>query len=308
MSSCLIRCVKPGILSTLQDQGRVGYQKFGVPQGGAMDKRAAKAANWLVGNDSDAPVLEITFAGPTLHLDTHCQIGLTGADISPHLNGIAIPNNETVVAPAGSTLSFGKVRSGCRAYLSIGGKWKVRKWLESVSAPTRNAALTTPDSILMKDDFIKVELHEFIAPRSLPSNPVWNDIPEIRILPGPEFGSFDNLTIARFFSVQHRISPQSNRMGYRLQARLVDYQPKEELISSPCLPGTIQLTNEGQVIVLMADAQTIGGYPRIGQVIGPDLDLLAQGKPGDTLRFRLIDLDAALLATRKYQELTSFPS
>ena len=305
MTPCLIHCVKPGLWTTVQDLGRYGFQKFGVPVGGAMDKRAAQMANYLVGNAVENPVLEITMAGPTLRVEGTCQIAITGAHMEPKIDGSEISNDQTHVVGDGSIISFGKLEAGCRAYLAIGGEWRITKWLGSASAPIRDADRTTPDSILKKNSCIKVLPRENIKPRRLSSVHFGESPLTIRVLPGPEFDDFSNQAIGHFFSLSHRISSQSNRMGYRLASRIKYYQAKQELISSGCLFGTIQVTNEGQAIVLMADAQTTGGYPRIAQVILVDLSKLAQAKPGDDFRFVLTDLDSALQALK--EEKAAYP-
>ena len=303
MNPVFIHCLKPGLLTTVQDQGRMGYQKYGVAVGGAMDKRSARLANYLVGNNLESPVLEITFSGPTLHFNGACQIAITGADISATIDGVSASLHETLDLKADSLLTFGRRISGCRTYLAVGGEWKVRPWLGSASAPLKDAHKTTPDSVVGKGSHIKIQPRPFIATRMQKPSTDPGDPFEIRILPGPEFDQLNRRSIGHFFSQRHRVTPQSNRMGYRLAGTIPFYQSGAELISSGCLPGTIQITREGQAIILMADAQTTGGYPRVGQVIASDLDVLAQAVPGDLIRFVLIDRDDALRVQEGYNAM-----
>ena len=142
MSDMIMRCIKPGMLTLVQDMGRVPYRHMGVPQGGAMDRTSARNANLLVGNAPDTPLLEITIIGPKLEFDNACNIAITGANISPTLNGVPIDNNKLIKIPSGAKVSFGRLVTGCRCYLAVGGHWQVDKWLGSASAFTARPAFT----------------------------------------------------------------------------------------------------------------------------------------------------------------------
>lgn len=289
----IIHIQKPGLLTTIQDQGRKGYQAFGVPINGAMDKRSARAANWLVGNPHDAPVIEITMMGPALHIEGDCQFALTGADISPSLDGKVCAMYETQLVKNGAMLSFGALKKGCRAYMAIGGDWQVKSWLGSQSASGHMPKELTPESLLSKDSLLHIKSRSFIHKRFIRPNdqPDFPNQLQVHVLPGPEFNYFSRLQIAHFFSQEFLLRSESNRMGYRLDEALPDYQAEKEVISSGIVPGTIQVPPSGQPIILMADAQTTGGYPRIANVITKDLDRLGQLKPGDRVGFILGDLD-----------------
>lgn len=284
--------LKPGLFTTIQDQGRFGYQAFGVPISGALDQGAATLANQLVGNPENSPLLEITLMGPKIQFEGTGIIAITGADLSPRLNGQPCPLNKTVQISDADILQFGRPVQGCRSYLSVGGKWEVPSWLASYSAITQNGAVLTPTSLIKKGTSIQVmakfdeslQLQEVIP--STAKKP-----PQIRVLPGPEFDLFSRFTIGEFFGQEYGISPDSNRMGYRLNEKLFSFSQQKEMISSGIIPGTIQITSAGQPIVLLADAQTTGGYYRIANVISQDLDTLAQLRPGDSLRFSLISFD-----------------
>ncbi len=310
MASCILTCLRPGLLTTVQDQGRYGYGHLGVPRGGCLDRLSAKIANALVGNHLREAVLEITMLGPTFFVEGECQMAIAGAEIPVLLNKEPIPMYRTVTVPHQSTLKFGNTKTGCRSYLAIRGRWKVRPWLESASAALYEPR-ATPDSIMAKGAHLKVETDAQIQVKALidkqfmhgrlasfevsaalsarqPDRGVF-----VHVIPGPEFNQLSSSDIAVFFGNWHRIHPQSNRMGYRLGTLLPKYQPSESMISSGCTPGTIQLSRDGRPMILMADAQTTGGYPRIGKVVESDLDILAQARPGDYLSFKYLDPEVA---------------
>ncbi len=289
---------KIGLLTQVQDMGRIGYQAFGVPVGGAMDKASAQTANWIVGNPPNNPVLEITLLGPQIEIKGNGQIAITGADLSPQIDGKSMPMFETVQVSSTSVLSFGKIKNGCRAYLAIRGDWIVKKWLGSCSASSNNSAGLTPDSNFQKGSILTVKTKLPIPKRTLPAEvcPVHSDLCKVRMVEGPEFEKFSARMVGFFFSRSYKVTPDSNRMGYRLNAEVVDFKPDREIISSATIPGTIQITNAGQPIILMADAQTTGGYLRLANVISADMDKLAQVKPGDEIWFSLVSLEEAGLA------------
>ncbi|MEL6190929.1 MAG: biotin-dependent carboxyltransferase family protein [Bacteroidota bacterium] len=263
---------KAGLLTSMQHPEQVQFAAFGVPFGGPMDQQAANAANLILGNSPSTPILEITLMGPELHFSHRCIISITGADLSPSLNGEETPSYQAVNVPADSLLTFGRAKSGFRAYLGIRGEWQHAPGLQTQA--------------LRKEDRIAVRLlpnvhtEIQIQPRDpLPLQPT------IYVSKGPEFYSFTKEYIAWFFSRLWRITPDSNRMGYRLEADNPPEQGPKEIISSGILPGTIQITGSGQPVILMADAQTTGGYPRIACVNRKGLDMLAQFRPGTQVRF-----------------------
>ncbi|KYG72018.1 antagonist of KipI [Roseivirga ehrenbergii] len=282
--------LKSGLQTTIQDLGRQGVQDLGIPINGTMDKASAQLANQLAGNDANSPVLEIALLGPKIQFEDPCQIAITGADLSAEINGNTIPLFRTINIEHGDVLSFGKPLTGCRAYLAINGKWDIQSWLGSCSASATNTAQTTPDSIIVKDQILEIirgKEQPIIAISESERLSLSIEAP-IKVYPGPEFDAFSDIEKQSFFGNSFTIGPDSNRMGYRLKEALSGYTQKKEVISSGVIPGTIQITNSGQPIVLMADAQTTGGYPRIANVSSNDLDRLAQFKPGDKVKFELI--------------------
>lgn len=284
-----IQAEQAGLYTSIQDLGRPGYQAQGIPIGGALDRRAAIQANYLVGNLLHEPLLEVTLLGPKLAFNQAVQIAITGADLSAQLDGHDFPMYQTIAVPAGGILRFGKPQSGCRAYLAVGGKWQVKKWLNSASLATQQSELLTPESLLKKDQQIDIRIQQFVKPRMLrPDLPkIEEECFRLEVLPGPEFERFTRKNIAHFFAQSYIVTPSSNRMGYRLEPGIINYAWDRENISSGIVPGTVQITNNGQPIVLMADAQTIGGYPRIANLSNESLSQMAQLRPGDKLRFQL---------------------
>ena len=287
---------KAGIQTLIQDEGRIGYQSYGVPISGALDKKAARLANKLVGNSPNTPVLEMALLGPSIKITGDCQIAITGADLGPKLNEKPIPLYQTIHLEDGDLLTFGGAKKGCRAYLAIKGNWQIAKWLNSYSALPYSGDAATPNSLIQKGTSLQIETTGISPIRSIPKadQPGFPKSVRIRVLPGPEFDEFSNYTIAYFFSRGYQLTNDSNRMGYRLNANLIDFKPKREVISSGIIPGTIQITSAGQPVILMADAQTVGGYYRIANVVSDDLDKLAQLKSGDEVWFSLVRLEEVI--------------
>lgn len=281
--------LKAGTQTTIQDSGRQAYQKMGVPIGGVLDKSSTKIANQLIGNEPDTPVLEITLTGPEILFDEDALIAITGAHFDLLLDGQKVENYRAIFVRSGSILKFGKLLDGCRSYLAIAGKWNVRKWLHSVSPLILNTD-ATPDSLIKKGDKVSITSYylnrtEFIEKDHTP--PIFPNKVRLQVAPGPEFEIASRTAIAKLFGQGHRITQDANRMGYRLATYLEEAKNKQEMISSGIIPGTIQITNNGQPIILLADAQTTGGYPRIVTIIEDDLSKIAQLKPGDEVWFSL---------------------
>lgn len=300
--------IKAGLQTTVVDHGRSGYQAWGVPVGGSLDQTSARIANWLVGNSSATPTLEITLMGPTVEIEGNGQLALSGADLSPQIDGQEIGMYKTIDVKNGMKLSFGRPKNGCRCYIAVNGGWQVKPWLASYSALAYDSSGITADSIIKKNDILTINPKGDIAKRHIPLNrrPEFPMSLVARILPGPEFASFSEEFKAQLLDQSFVISPHSNRMGCRLAPELNHLQPRNEMISSGIVPGTIQITSSGQPVVLLADAQTSGGYPRIANVITADLDKIGQLKPGEEVRFTLVDLSDAQRAWEVKQAALSF--
>ena len=291
MNNTTLKFLKAGLQTLIQDKGRPNYRSQGVSVGGALDQGSATTANKLVGNNPGSPVFEITILGPTIQFTgDECLIAITGADMSPTVNGIPIEMYVPVRIDQNSVLAFGRLKSGCRGYIAVMGKWQVGHWLNSASAALPDLPEITPDSFIVKGSAVNV-VHSGKFAESMQhqiQRQVYSEEQIVRVLPGPEIDMFSQATLDTFLSTAHQITPASNRWGYRLDSHIPTSHPGQEIISSGVIPGTIQIPHSGSPIILMADAQTTGGYPRLAVVISEDMDKLGQAKPGDLLRFRMM--------------------
>ncbi|MCE2504664.1 MAG: biotin-dependent carboxyltransferase family protein [Chlorobi bacterium] len=303
----ILHIKSPGLYTSIQDLGRNGYQAMGLPSGGAMDRTSAKVANWLLGNSLDTPILEITLLGPVISFENKCQIAIAGADLSPSVDNVRIPLYKTVNIQSGSMLRFGRAVLGCRAYLAVRGKWKLGRWLGSHSTVPFEIIGTMAENPLRRGSKIKIQPGAEATVKSWQPTGLTEmvTVKKIRVTKGPEFNSFRKKAIEIFHDQEYTVSQDSNRMGYRLLSQNKVPVPVNEIISSGILPGTVQVTRSGQPIIMMADAQTIGGYHRIAHVISADMDKLAQMKPGDSFRFEIMGIEEAQKATREKHKLVN---
>lgn len=288
-----VKCLKTGLYTSIQDEGRFGVQDQGIPISGALDKSSMRIANQLVGNLPNSPVLEMTLFGPTLKFEGQGQIAITGANMKATLNGKPVENYMTLNIKTGDLLEFHNTDFGCRTYMSIGGQWQVQNWSNSFSAlPSLMEEQGLP-ARLVDDYSFTVAINQMQELISYPerNRPLFSECYVIRVVTGPEFDQFEIEVIQDFFDRIFVIHGDSNRMGYRLKDNLQGYVPSGEEISSGIVIGTVQISNAGKPFILMADAQTTGGYPRIANVISDDLEIVAQLKPGDELKFMLVSLE-----------------
>jgi len=286
--------IQRGALTTVQDMGRYGYQQYGVSISGAMDKFAFRIANLLVGNDEDEAVLEITLFGPKLKFVRALKIAITGADLQPLVNGSRIQMWEALDVSKGDILSFGPPKSGCRAYLALRGGIDIPLVMGSRSTHVL-AKLGGLMRSLVKGDIVCIKAFKenrfSIKPGfRYPLNqiPAYKQKGIIRVIAGPQTDYFTRQGITTFFSSDYEVTNQSNRMGYRLVGPKIEQKKSADVISEATPPGSIQVPGNGMPIVLLADAQPTGGYPKIGVVITSDQNLLAQARPGDKIQFKRI--------------------
>ncbi|ALI98705.1 5-oxoprolinase subunit C family protein [Rufibacter tibetensis] len=303
---------KPGMLTTVQDLGRNGFQKQGMVVSGAMDAFALRLANLLVGNTEGEAALEITLVGPNLRFQEDCLIAMTGANLSPKLNGNPVPINRPIFVKKGVVLEFGAPVKGARAYLAVAGGFDVPRVMGSASTYLRAGIGGWQGRALQKGDELPVkgmsleQLHfwqqkslgeeSFLASKwGISSNllTAYAENPTVRVMPGPEYNLFSENAHETFWQDEFKVSTASDRMGYRLEGPTLPLQEPVEFLSSAVTFGTVQVPSNGNPIILMADRQTTGGYPRIGQVASVDLPMLAQVKPGGTLRFQQVSLAEA---------------
>lgn len=302
-----LRVARSGLLTTVQDLGRFGYQRFGMSVGGAMDRFALRCANRLVGNPDQAAALEITVRGPELVFDCEAMVAVTGADLSPSLDGTALPAWTAVAVRQGSTLTFGDRRSGARSYLALAGGLEVPLSLGSRSTHTRSRTGGMAGRALVKGDELQGGMPSPAAwqsvGRSVPTaaRPPYSVSPTLRALLGPQADCFVPEAVDGLVSGRYRLSPHSDRMGYRLVGAPLVHSRAPDMISDATPCGSLQVPASSQPILLMADCQTTGGYPKIAVVISADLPLAAQLAPGDTVGFSIVTLAEAQAALRAQQ-------
>ncbi|PKV66452.1 5-oxoprolinase subunit C family protein [Pontibacter ramchanderi] len=321
-----LEIVKPGLLTTLQDRGRYGHQKEGIITSGAMDAFAYRVANMLAGNNEEEAALEITLIGPTIHFTEDQLIALTGADLSAELNGEKVRLWRPVFVKSGSTLTFGAPISGCRAYLAVSGGFAIPQVMGSYATYLQAGIGGYQGRALQAGDFIpcpgpsdtgialfaqasaNTEGHDYTVASWTPDPqyfPTYAPNPILRAIKGPEFELFSETSREQVWTERFQVSAQSDRMGYRLQGVSLYLSEPTELISTAVTFGTVQVPPEGKPIVLMADHQTTGGYPRMLQVVSVDLPILAQVVPGQTISFEEVSLEEAQqLYIRQEQNLS----
>lgn len=301
-----ITVIKPGWFSTIQDLGRYGLQRFGMPVSGAMDRRSLVLGNRLVGNADKEAGLEFTINGPELLFNHDTIIAITGADLSPSLNGLAAPLWRSLSVTAGSSLTFGARRTGTRSYLAVAGGIDTpmifgsrSTHVASKTGGIKGRALLAGDVIPWRKDAENTHHH---TDRSLPEplQPIYTRWQAIRIIPGPHVEAFPNEALGILTSDDYRLSSQSDRMGFRLQGPPIPIKTRQSHISDGTTMGAIQIPRDGHPILLMADRQTTGGYPILATVISADLSLVGQLGPGESIRFSTTTLDDAQNATKTY--------
>jgi biotin-dependent carboxylase-like uncharacterized protein len=296
----VITLLKAGLLASVQDLGRPGFRDSGMPLAGAMDRHALASANLLVGNDPGAAAVELTLVGGTWRFDSDLLAALAGADMAATIDGAPVAPWSSFLARAGSQLAFRPARTGVRNYLALRGGVDVPVVMGSRSTYARAGVGGLHGRLLASGDRLPVGPVEGVgpAPRALPPGeiPPCGGDATLRILLGPQDDRFTADGIATFLSGAYRVTPQNDRMGYRLEGPTIALRGSPDIITDPLVPGAVQVPGNGQPIVMGADAQTTGGYTKIATVIGPDLRLLAQARSGDLLRFSRITQAAAVRA------------
>lgn len=291
--------IHPGILTTIQDLGRWGYMKYGIPQSGVADRFSAQVANWLVGNAEGAALLEVTLYRLELLVLNNLEIAITGADLMPHLNGAPISMWVNINLKEGDRLVFKGRRSGLRAYLAVRGGLNGPEFLGSRSVFSRGL-MGQP---LRAGDILEIaEINkEQEGQKSLPGYllPSYSGKDFLRVILGPQEDRFTPKGINTFLASIYRVSSQSDRMGYRLAGPEIEHARGADIISEPIAQGAIQVPGDGLPIILLWDAQVSGGYTKIASVISADHNYLAQVMPGDSLRFKEVSLSEAHEALKK---------
>lgn len=309
-----IKVLQPGLATTVQDAGRIGYYHLGIPLSGALDQYSFRAANLLVGNPEDAATLEITMLGPKLEFMHDAAIALTGANLPAKLDGVPMPSNQAVAVKAGSVLSFDFLKDGVRAYLAVAGGIDVPEVLGSRSTYTLGAIGGFCGRKLQAGDVLPVGA--FQGPshtgKKLPDH-LKQALPkqvQVRVLPGLYFHWLTQASGKSFFEDTWRVGPEADRIGYRFKhGRPLEFEPRERPFGAGSDPsnivdagypiGSIQVPGGLEPIVLHRDAVSGGGYAMIGTVISADMDVVAQLQPNFQTQFVAVDMAQALSARAK---------
>jgi KipI family sensor histidine kinase inhibitor len=302
---------KPGIAATVQDAGRFGFQSLGVVTGGAMDLFAYRTANLLVGNDNDAAAVEITLGNTEIVFEHDALIAACGRGVDLFITGEPTPVWKTIAVKKGASLLFKNNNEGARMYLSVAGGWHVKKVMNSSSTYLQANFGGYEGRTLQQDDILKANNKLSEISRNIISSlrsdknflaASWGiqsanffdyNAKTIRVIKGPEQDWFVENSLQNFYSSSFTISNAADRMGYRLSGEAMIKKEPKELLSTAVTKGTVQVTPDGNMILLMSDCQTTGGYPRIAQVAAVDLAICAQLKPGDSITFKEISFEDA---------------
>ena len=300
-----ITLIKPGWACSVQDLGRWGYQEFGIPLGGAMDVNAAMMANRICGNKDGEALLECTLHGTEIQLNETAVFSFTGGGAIATVNGQPVTFNKQIKAVGGSTIKLLPSPFGCRTYIAFAGGLKVNRELGSCSTCIAAGIGGYNGRNLESGDLIELKK---IAPKQKTENitisaagfgssnwkaiapelPHVNDLVRIKCYEGPEWNLFDEASKHALFNTPFAIGQHANRMGFQLEGARLTKKENKEMISSAVTKGIVQVTYQGTPIILMTDAQTIGGYPRIGRIFNDDIHLLAQCRPG--MKIQLIPI------------------
>lgn len=301
-------------MDSIQDAGRKGWQSLGINPGGAMDLYTMKVVNALVGNDPGDAVIEAHFPGPAILFKQQALIAIGGADFRATINGETVEQYQPVIVNRNSVLHFEKQQNGARVYISIREKLDVSEWLGSRSTNLKAKIGGWEGRQFKKDDIIPLRaLHnydhllkgkDFVVLAWKAENLVDINTKEINVIRGNEWKRLDAFSKQTFIETPFYISNYSDRMGYLIVGQTLTSPEDGELVSAAVNYGTIQLLPDGQMMILMADHQTTGGYPRLAHVITADLPKLAQKKAGDELWFRFIEMkDAEDLFMKQVKQL-----
>lgn len=291
-----VEVIIPGMLTTVQDLGRYGYQQSGMTGSGVMDQQAYRKANYLVGNPETAAVLELTVYGGSYRFTQDTTLALTGADMGAEIEEQPVEMNRAVAVKQGDVLNLGMAVKGCRTYLAVSGGFLVPLVMGSYATNIRCEMGGFHGRKLKRGDVLEIGQSNVsfseIKNRKV-SIPEYSDEVEVRVIPGPQEEMFTQKGLHTFYSGCYQVQEDSDRMGYRLDGSRIESKNGTDIVSDGITFGSIQVTASGKPIILMADHQTTGGYAKIGTVCRMDLSKVAQCKPGDRIYFKKIDVEKA---------------
>ncbi len=285
--------IHPGMHTTIQDLGRPGFMKYGTPASGVADRFSARVANWLVGNPAHAALLEVTLFRLELVAINNLIIAITGGNLYPVVDGNPLPMWEAIAIKKGERVLFRSRKQGLRACLAVRGGFSGPLFLGSRSVFLRGL-MGRP---LQAGDILEIEepKEKSIPLKKLSPEIISFPSPQdpLRVILGPQEDRFTRRGIETFLTSAYKVTPQSDRMGYRLEGPKIDHVKGADIISEPIARGAIQVPGDGLPIILLWDAQVSGGYTKIANIISADLDWLAQVMPGEALRFQAVTLEEA---------------
>ena len=301
----MITVVHPGMMTTVQDEGRWDYLAFGMPRAGVMDRYAARMANVLCGNSLAAAVLEMTLLGGEYRFESAGRIAICGAAMDAKINGRPVGLWQAIDVQPGDDLELGFALSGCRTYLAVSGGIDVPAVMGSRSTYTKATVGGVAGRALKAGDTLTAGAAA-VANAALAMPPAWvpqyTDTIELRIMAGPQDDLFEAEALALLCSGEYKVTNDADRMGYRLEGAALKHKGKADIVSDALCRGAVQVPGNGQPIIMMADCGTTGGYTKIATVIGPDFSRIAQAKPDDVVKFRLCS-DAEAVAALREEEL-----
>ena len=300
-----LQFLRAGLQTSIQDTGRTGMQSYGLPKGGAIDTHSMIIANRLVGNDHSTPTLEIALVGPKIKVTGDAYIAVTGAEIDLSINNSKAEMYETIHVASGSVIDLGTIKNGARSYLAINGKWQIDKWLDSCSPLPISNIKSLQSNQMTNNRILIINTQKLISKKKCPTQlrTKFHTQNKLRVLRGPEYSLMSSDNQKFFEETEFTIHKNSNRMAVSLEESIPNYENQKELISSANLVGTIQLTKQGQPLILMNDAGTTGGYPRIANVITADLPKVAQLRASQKVIFEFVSLDYAIKELEKEKEI-----
>lgn len=291
----MIVILEPGPQTTVQDLGRFGQLRHGIPPSGPMDAYAFKLANRLVGNADSAAALECTVIGPRFQVHLPCAIAVTGAEMAVNVNGSAAPTWTTHILKSGDVVKLGPARSGVRSYVAFSGGLDIPVVMGSRSTYLRGRLGGLEGRALRKGDRLCLAAASPPRPSRVAKHaiPDYASEPMVRVVMGPQADRFTEGGIVAFLGGAYEVLPQSDRMGARLRGERISHSRGHDIVSDPIALGSIQVAGDGQPIVLLVDRQTAGGYTKLATVCSFDIRRIAQLKPGRTLRFSAVTVEEA---------------
>lgn len=298
-----IKIINAGMLSTIQDGGRFGVMKYGFTQSGAMDSKAMATANILVGNEPECAVIETTLLGITAEFTDNTVIALSGGDFSAAINGTPIKRNKAYAVNAGDTLAMSYAKSGVRGYLAVSGGFDVPEVMGSRSTNLKSQIGGFFGRKLAAGDIINTfaPIITDTTGRELPEGTYENSI-TLRAVLGPQDYMFTEEDIKTFFSCEYKITQQADRMGIRLDGEPLKGKGSMDIVSDGIVFGSVQVPKNGMPIILAADRQTTGGYAKIATIISADRHLIAQARPGGTIKFAQVSVKEAQKIAKQEQK------